>query len=72
MYLEINIMKTLIGLASEVVEINYAIDDGVVYDLEVMFKGVDVTGILTQNQYDDLELECYANERKLEIERGKP
>jgi hypothetical protein len=63
-------MKTLIGLASEVVEVNYAIDDGVVYDLEVMFNGVDVTGILTQNQYDDIELECYANERKLEIERG--
>ena len=64
-------MKTLIGLASEVVDVHYATDDGVVYDLEVMFKDVDVTGILTQNQYDDLELECYANERKLEIERSE-
>jgi hypothetical protein len=63
-------MKTLIGLASEVVDVHYCIDDGVVYALEVMFKGVDVTGILTQNQYDDLELECYANERKLEKERS--
>ena len=63
-------MKTLIGLASEVVDVHYAIDDGVVYDLEVMFKDVDVTGILTQNQYDAIELECYANERQLEIERS--
>jgi hypothetical protein len=65
-------MKTLIGLASEVVEVNYALDDGNIYGMAVTFNGIDVTGILTQNQYDDLELECYANERKIEIERTKP
>ena len=63
-------MKTLIGLASEIVDVHYAIDDGVVYGMAVTFNGIDVTGILTQNQYDDIELECYANERKIEIERS--
>jgi hypothetical protein len=65
-------MKTLIGLSSEVVDVHYATDDGIIYGMAVTFKGVDVTGILTQQQYDDIEMECYANERQIEINRGEP
>jgi hypothetical protein len=64
-------MKTLIGLSSEVVDVHYATDDGIIYGMWVTFNGIDVTGILSLDQYNDLEMECYANERKLEKERSE-
>jgi hypothetical protein len=49
----------------------YMYDDGIIYGMWVTFKGIDVTGILSLDQYNDLEMECYANERKLEKERSE-
>jgi hypothetical protein len=64
-------MKTLIGLGFEPVDVHYCMDDGNIYGMSVWFKGIDVTGLLSQQQYDDLEIECYANERELEIARAE-
>lgn len=64
-------MKTLIGIGSEIVDVDYSIDiDGVVYNLTVTFNGIDVTGLLSEQQYDDLEMECAAHARHLEDERA--
>lgn len=63
-------MKTLIGIGSEIVDVHYCMDDGNIYGLSIWFKGIDVTGLLSEQQYDDLEMECAAHARHLEDERA--
>lgn len=57
---------TTTGYASQVVKVSYEMDDGNVYDMEVTDEGRDVQKYMSLDQINDLELECYANDRKLE------
>jgi hypothetical protein len=70
---------TTTGLGSEIVEVSYDIDDGVVFDVEIKWQGKEISGLLSEDVNADIELECYAHQRKLdkieaancELDRGQ-
>ena len=55
-----------IGYALTVVKVSYEVDDGIVYDMEVTDEGRDVQKYISLDQINEIELECYSNERKRE------
>jgi len=67
------------GYGLETVQVSYDIDDGVVFDVEIKWNGIEVSGLLSEEVNTDIELECYAHQRKLdkieaancELDRGQ-
>ena len=67
------------GYGSEVVEVSYDIDDDVVYDVKIYWMSIEISGLLSEEVNSDIELECYAHQRKLnkleaancELDRGQ-
>lgn len=58
---------TTTGYASQVVKVSYEIDDGNVYGMEVTDESRDVQKYMSLDQINELEMECYSNERKLSL-----
>lgn len=58
---------TTTGYASQVVKVSYEMDDGNVYDMEVTDEGRDVQKYMSLDQINEIEMECFANERKLAL-----
>lgn len=61
--------STLTGYAREIVEVSYNVDGENFTDLTVTFKGVDVTGILPEDQLDDLEHECQRHYERISLDQ---
>lgn len=61
--------STLTGYAREIVEVAYSVDGENFTDLTVTFKGVDVTGILSEDQLDDLEHECQRHYERISLDQ---
>jgi hypothetical protein len=54
------------GYGLETVQVSYDIDDDVVFDVEIKWNGVEVSGLLSEEVNNDIEMECYAHQRKLD------
>ena len=55
------------GYGQETVEVSYEHDDDTnTVDFEITWNGHDVAGLISDDQRDTIEAECYANQRKLE------
>ena len=57
---------TTTGYGSEIVEVSYDIDDDVVFDVTITWQGKEISGLLPEEVNADIELECYAHQRKLD------
>ena len=55
---------TTTGYGLETVEVSYDIDDGIVFDVEIKWQGKEISGLLSEDVNADIELECYADQRK--------
>ena len=70
---------TQTGYGLETVDVTYDIDDGIVFDVEIKWQGKEISGLLSEDVNADIELECYAHQRKLdkieaancELDRGQ-
>lgn len=70
---------TTTGYAATVVRVSYEIEDGNVYDMEVTDEGRDVQKYMILDQINEIEMECYAHQNKLnkiedancEMDRGQ-
>ena len=70
---------TTTGYGLETVEVSYDIDDDVVFDVTITWQGKEISGLLSEEVNSDIELECYAHQRKLnkleaancELDRGQ-
>lgn len=56
---------TVVGNAKTPVSVSYEMDDGNIYGLEVMDGEVDVQQYLERTTIDDLEMQCYEDDRML-------
>ena len=55
------------GYGQETVEVSYEHDnDTNTVDFGITWNGHDVAGLVSDDQRDTIEAECYANQRKLE------
>jgi hypothetical protein len=57
---------TTTGYGSEVVEVSYDIDDDVVFDVTITWQGKEISGLLSEDVNADIEMACYADQRKRE------
>ena len=57
---------TTTGLGSEIVEVSYDIEDGIVYSVEIKWQGKEISGLLSEDVNADIEMACYADQRKRE------
>ena len=54
------------GYGLETVQVSYEYDDdtNTVYGVEVKWNGIEVSGLLSEEVNSEIEMECFANERK--------
>ena len=57
---------TTTGYGSEIVEVSYDIDDDVVFDVTITWQGKEISGLLSGDVNNDIEMECSAHQRKLD------
>ena len=57
---------TTTGYGSEIVEVSYDIDDDVVFDVTITWQGKEISGLLSGTANADIDMECYAHQRKLD------
>ena len=54
------------GYGLETVDVSYDMDDGVVFDVEIKWQGKEISGLLSEDVNADIEMACYADQRKRE------
>ena len=57
---------TTTGYGIETVEVSYDLEDDMVFDVEVMWQGKEISGLLSEEVIAELEMECYQNQRDLD------
>ena len=57
---------SITGVGLETVDVTYEADDGIVYGVEIKWQGKEISGLLSEDVNADIELECYADQRKRE------
>lgn len=70
---------TTTGIGLETVDVTYEADDDTVFSVEIKWQGKEISGLLSEDVNADIELECYAHQRKLdkieaancELDRGQ-
>jgi hypothetical protein len=54
------------GVGLETVDVTYDMDDGIVFDVEIKWQGKEISGLLSEEVNADIEMACYADQRKRE------
>jgi len=62
----VNHFLTTTGVGLETVDVTYEADDDTVYGVEIKWQGKEISGLLSEDVNADIELECYADQRKRE------